>query len=640
MKKSTIQKTFTGIYFLLFTISLFSQSTDFQYKEKGKNHYEATIYFSNAEGTDDVAPKDFSEHETIFFTVTTNSGSEKEYFKDSDIQDWFSDIRLVQSGKEIPTAKTPKPIKNTDDKIVRVVLSFPKKNLKLFEPLAFANAIDTSDAINIADKYFPKFNRYLPIYEESMELSDQLQYIDTYKKVITIVEDAKTNEEIKHYSFYDHAANTLATNAIEQHIDSLSKLMIAENLHFQHEVSEQALNNIDSVYAMMETAKRIFSPYFAMEEPKSKICLEKCNSMLENATAIKDASHKTYKGKILSFLETGNYSNYKFRLFMEIIAKMTTRLDTLKILDGIDELNIAMLDDMPEIKKELMMTNWTDDFQRVVKMLNHDIRTNKKIFNGKIIENLQRLKPDEHQPYLLIFLAFNELSTNKSLFLSYLTDALTYCTDQELILNMEMWILSNNLTLENLAKSTVHQINKGILMVKSHSWIEAETTFSTITRQANTIAPPWFYLGKIQFMQDEVFSAGAKFNRALDIYPQYIAPRLFNFTMLSDQENYQELLAEIDKALKISDLWLYHFRKAKSLFDLKRYNQAIAEITDHCIKLNAYNLEEFFLLGDSYSAIKKYDFAKEAFERTQEIDIYKSEELYNNKMIELQELNN
>jgi len=625
---------------LLFISPVFSQQTDFSYKEKGKNQYSATLYFSDEQGGEDVAPENFATYEDVYFTVKTNSGSEKDYFKDGDIEDCFAEIKLLQNGKKIPLKKKPVVFTNSDEKISLVLLTFPKNEVKLYDPIVFVNDIDTSDAIAIRDKYFPSYNEYLPIYEEGMKLRDLHKYVDAYKKLIKVVKDAKTNEEIEHLGFYPNILNSMVSNAIIQKADTLDKLMEAVSLNFEKYVNKTGLRTMDSICDKMEEGKLAFTPYFEMGESKSKTCKETYLSKLDKVMKKRTESRELYKAKILGFLETGTYSEYKFSLYMNILVNMTTRLDTLGILSGLRELDMSTLDKMQPEKEELKMTNWYDDFQVLVEMLNMDIKAKGKFFNDKIIENLQRQKSLEPEPYLQIFLAFNELSGNPSTFVNYLKNALIYCTDEDLMLNMEMWVLSFNLSGANISSYTVEQMNKGIMFVDQQSWTEAEKIFSTITKQANTIAPPWFFLGKIQYKKDEIFTAEAKFNRALEIYPQYIAPRLFKFNMLYSQGRFEELIKGIDEAILINDIWLYHYWKAKSLYGLEKPKQVIAEIKEQCINLNPFSVEAYFLLGDAYVLLHEIDNAREAYQKTQEIDIYTAEDMYNVKMKALQEMGN
>jgi tetratricopeptide (TPR) repeat protein len=177
-------------------------------------------------------------------------------------------------------------------------------------------------------------------------------------------------------------------------------------------------------------------------------------------------------------------------------------------------------------------------------------------------------------------------------------------------------------------------------MVLNENWTEAEANFSAITRQANTIAPPWFYLGKAQYKQDETFAAESKFDRALSIYPQYIAPRTFKFKIYLQQEKYNEMLTLANDALETNDIWIFHYYKALALKKLNKLQPAIDELQQACITTNPYNIPQFFLLGDCYKELKKYELAKDAYQKTQSIDIYASEESYNKKMQALEEAMN
>jgi tetratricopeptide (TPR) repeat protein len=189
-------------------------------------------------------------------------------------------------------------------------------------------------------------------------------------------------------------------------------------------------------------------------------------------------------------------------------------------------------------------------------------------------------------------------------------------------------------------KNTVKNINYGIGLIEQQRRDEASNIFNTITRQANTIAPPWFYLGRILYEQEQSFTAETKFDLALEINPYYIAPRLFKFRILYDQENYDKLLSEVNEALLANKIWLYHFWRAKALFALGEYKAAIEEIEEQCLKINPFEPDEYYLLGDAYAAIKDFDSAEKAYTKTQEINPHDIDDRFNEKMKKLQELRN
>jgi hypothetical protein len=632
MNQKTTPKLLIFLMFISACNLLMAQSTDFYYKDRGKNLYSATLYFSDAAGNETVSPEDFRESETIYFSVKTNPLSEKKYFKDKDIEDYFVPLRLTQNGRTVKNKSYPKPIPNADGDIGTIVLSYAQEDLKLYLPFVFVNALDTTEALTIKDVYYNSFEKYEPLYDEALNTSAERDYISTFNKIATILKDAETNEEILHYSFFSHASEVLPETAIEQYADSINTLFVAANKDFLVDLSEQGLARIDSVYGLMTEGFRIFKPYFEMNFSQSKALGEMYKEMLENADEMRLKNYTRFKNHIISFLEKESYDNYQFRFYVDLLAHMITGLDTLQVLERMDTIDISKLNKFKQKQQELYANTWHNDFRLLVQMLNKEIIETGRAFNDSIMMNLQQQKNRQHQPYFEIFLAFNHLSFNLNLFQSYLKTAIGYCSDMDMINNMEMWILSGNITNENLTPSVVKQINKGITRVNQRSWDEAFALFTNLTRQAANSAASWYYLGRAQFEKGEAFSSENKFERALEIYPAYIAPRIFTFRILDESSRTNDLLVQVEEAIRQNDVWLFRYWKAKTLYELGNYNEAINEVENHCENLNPYNLDQYFLLGDAYKAVKKYADAEKAYRKTYEIDIYAADKTYNERM--------
>ncbi len=60
--------------------------------------------------------------------------------------------------------------------------------------------------------------------------------------------------------------------------------------------------------------------------------------------------------------------------------------------------------------------------------------------------NLKPQVTEQRQPYHEIFNAFNYMDINLPLFKIFLSEAVGKCTDTDLLEDIEMWILSYNLT--------------------------------------------------------------------------------------------------------------------------------------------------------------------------------------------------
>jgi tetratricopeptide (TPR) repeat protein len=252
--------------------------------------------------------------------------------------------------------------------------------------------------------------------------------------------------------------------------------------------------------------------------------------------------------------------------------------------------------------------------------------------------NLQRQVVSQRQPYFEIFYAFNYMDKNLPQFKTFLSEALRKCSDPELIEHLEMWILSYNLTFNGMDPKIVARINEGIRLINRMEWQDAENVFNILTRQANNVAPPWFYEGVIKFENGGQYSAESMFERALEINPGYIAPRLFNFEILYEQNSIDKLLTEVEEAIEAYDIWLFHFWKARALFAKAKYKDAIAVIENNCNAMNPWTVDAYFLLGDSYRELNHLDKAEEAYRKTVDVDPYMDTSMFDVKMTMLLEM--
>lgn len=72
--------------------------------------------------------------------------------------------------------------------------------------------------------------------------------------------------------------------------------------------------------------------------------------------------------------------------------------------------------------------------------------------------------------------------------------------------------------------------------------------------------------------------------------------------------------------LKSQSIYLVHLWKATAHFQLKQYKEALEEINNNCLTLNPNQEDNYFLQGDVYAAMKKYDLAKDSYLKTQVIN--------------------
>lgn len=627
--------SFTALI-LLFTVStseIFSQSVDITYKSKWRNDYRAKIYFSDINANEEVSPEAFLAYENIYFTIKATVQSERDEFKTNDFENCLDQIVLLQDGNTIHRNSNLKPFTSPDGKMDRVLMSFPRREIKLYRPIAFKNELDTTDVITLKDDYFMYFFKYQKIYEEGYNLSHDNNYIAAFNTLLPVVEDATSNEEIEHYSFYPHLSETIMETIIREHADSLRRTyeQLAEAFH--QSLQRNDLLRCDSLKRKAERDFEVFEPYFAMDFPKSKTYQEEYKNMLSVLRQLENQNAEIFKAnKMQFFLNTDPLNSYQFMFYLDVIARMVTHIESFRYLEGLETLDLAVLEQMPEKKNTLVRTGWMDDFEIMVGLINSEIRYHNRVFSDSIVNSFYELSDKLHQPYYEIFKAFNVLSRDKEMFSRHLQQALQRCTDLDLIKNIEMWILCCKMTSLGVNEQIIANMNQGIKLIGQKSWIEAGSLFEVITMQASNIAPPWYYAGLINYENGDYYAALAKFNTALEKYPGFVLPRIYLFNSLYDNSDYEELQQKINQSIEVADTWLFRYWKAKTHWAKKEHDEVIREITQQCHALNDHNIETWLLLGDAYFEEGNIEKAKESYGRVHQLDPHGQR--YNQKMQE------
>ncbi len=619
-------------YFLASGLTAFGQSTSLVYKKKGKTTHRVVLSLTNDSGQKNLNPADFKKSKNLYFIITPDPTAKRQYFKENDIMDYFTQISLGQDDNQVKQNSHPKQLTDEKGKVAGVVLSFPMENIKLYKAFYFVNKIGKSNPITLRESFFPSFDKYKKIFGEARELLGNKEYINAFDVLYQIEKEAQNNPEIKAYSFYSKATVDLPKQAVKNYTDSLYKVFLLKQNVFLKKKSKPSLDSCNAVLQAFNQGFTVFKPYLQIKKdgiPQLKARVLKIRNIMDSKY---NADKRTLKQSSMALLETGNYSNYKFYLFVDVLSRMLTHIDSLKIIDGITPLDLNILNKFPEKTEELVNTGWFNDFKNLIGFLNDNIRQQKIIFNPAILSHLKQMSSTERLPYFEIFNAFNSLYSNPQIFYSNINQAIVKCTDSTLLRNMDTWLVSYKITHEKIDKKYVTEINRGIRQINNGRWAEAENTFNIIKRQVNTIPAPWFYSAEIKFHQNEVFSAEAQFSKALELYPHYLSPRLFIFKSLLSEKRYPDLLANADTAIFSFNIWYFHYNKAIALFHLKRYKDCINELLTRCISMNPWDLKQYYLLGDAYLRLKDFEKAKEAYMKTREIDPYSDSKYFNGKM--------
>lgn len=625
--------------FLFASFDGYGQSTQLVYKTKGKSSARVNIVLSNDMGREGLSPQEFQKSENLYFTITPVSpakknyfSSRKDYFKDSDLSDYFSKISIYQDGAKIEQNKAPSSFSDEKGHLNRVIISFSKDKVKLYEPFSFVNNIGESPKIKIKETFLPAYALYQKMYTQAQSLFHSKLFVTAFETLSKIRTDAENNPEIHTFSFYKDATQNLSADAIRKYVDSISAVFSQKQKLFAESKTKPSLDACDSVLNVFNNRASLFQSYLQSSLPgidKLKAYFEKIDKDMNDGY---QSSRLAFKKANMALLENSNYSEYKFYLFVDVLSRMLCQTDSFQTIQGLKPISLKTLDYLPNKKEELINTGWMKEFKTLVGFLNDNIKEKKIIFDNPIMSNLKQQDNQEHQPYYEIFTAFNDLNDNPGKFYSSLNDALVKCSDSTLLNDIDMWLVSFKMTQEGIEPENVDGINKGLASIKDGQWNDARNTFNILKRQANQNPVPWFYSAVILYHQHEMFSAQAQFTRALELYPHYLAPRQFIFKILSSQKQYNDLLQQADTAISSFDIWYFHYEKAEALLDLNKTEMAINEIQTKCIPLNNWDTKQYYLLGDAYLKMNDFKDARSAYMKTREINPFSDSKEFNDKM--------
>jgi tetratricopeptide (TPR) repeat protein len=623
---------------MLFTAQgIFAQHTRLNYRIKGKTTYFVFATLCNAEGDTSVNAEAFIQSPSLSFLVFMDPKAKKNAIRESDISNYLASISIVQGATSIPQSGAPVKKMRNEKEIGAVVITFSKEKLLLYNPFVLSSAIDKSTPIRLPDQLLPSFKKYKEVFDSGKQLFENKSFIKAYNVLFPIWKDAQSNEEIKVYGFYSDALKLLKQSA-HKRADIFEVLYKQLDAAATAKIDRKWLNRCDSSLRALDVDRATFEPLFKSTIPDAGGLAIYFNNVKKQLNDLYTAKMEKYNQQYIDFLATGSYNNYQFALYIDVLSRMLTYTDTLVELSQPVSLSIEQLHHFPKKEQELASTGWLNDFKELVAVLNQNLKKKQVLVDENILNNLRNQDSLQKQPYLQIVQAFASLPSNISAFSVNLNEAMKTCTDVEWLNNLELWNISLQFSQLNLDSRYMHEINQGLQLIKNGKWAEADNTFNIIKRQANQLAMPWYYSGLIQYKQNEWFSAEAQFETALELNPKYISPRNFIFKILEDQKLYADLLKKVDQSIAIYDIWYFHYVKVQALYGLQRYQEAITELNTQCIARNRWDVNQYYLLGDIYVAMKDYQKAKEAYATTRKIDRFSDSRIYDDKMKNLVQL--
>lgn len=655
---------------------LYPQSVEIKYRDTRRSSFYADIFLSDENGNQNITPAAFLENHRIHFTISVNPRSQRDFFRSDDLQNELAQIQLMQEGRVVRRSAPPRDAYFVQGGgFQRVIYYFDKSDVKVYKPFVFVNELDTTDAITLPEAFFEYFKHYHEIYEKAMVLQAEQEYLEAFKKLLSIVTDAVDNPEISYYSFYQDASEERIQSLIRGYIREQRELYDKTSEAFFNSMTQELLLKVDSLKKALENDREVFYDYFELEYPGSVVVGAEYDEMLNYIVETTVESFRLFKDEQLGFFKMSgsDYNDNKFTTYIDAIVRMLTHIKEYKTLETtLDTLNLEVLarkpvrkdyrqtksdldalhqntmvensetEDVPEtIKARLERLGWYDDLALKVSLINQDIINHGYVFDETTMSRLGGMTYYQHQPYFQILEAFNSKTNSIFEFSNSLRDALPGCSDAELLMNIDKWLICHNLTINIVSQERVDDINKGLEQINDGTiWHIANRTFTTITAQQSNLAIPHFYLAVSHFKMGHNFVARARIREALELSPRYLAPRLYFFDWLSENGLYEELLDETKDAINEADIFAFHYWRARALLKSGEARLAINQIKGNCHKLNQYDVYSWFLLGDAYKAIKNYRKAREMYLHTQEMNPLDYSVPFNEKMKNLPNIAN
>ena len=594
---------------------LLAQETNLLYIEKKTFSKEKiiSIHLCDIEGLEALAVEEFNKTDTIYFCYQPMGTWD---FKDKELNNDLAVIHITHSGKTIqPLNIIPKY--NADKKLYEVIAAFPRNEFVLAMPFSFSNELGNSQPLSLPEKLWPDYEKYSQYYTEGAELADQQKYMESFSVLKCFLDN---KPEVEGLSFY-RLVMQLLKNDVKVTINSKQSGFNILKLDFMRSLSKENLDKLSGICEKSAMAQDSFLIYFEnVQTNESNMLKDKLSQLVTESSALLQQYTDEFKLQKLSIFKNGHYSDYRFAFYIDLLCRMLCYTDSIHTIDSLHMINTSSLDFFQEQKDRLAFLEWLGDFLAGVNLINIIIERDHYVLGDSAMLNLENQVMIEKQPYHEIIGAFNALGI-KSIdgFAQNISDAFIKCTDETLLGLLELQYLSYLATENNVSGIVIEAINKGLMLEKEGNTSDAEQQYTKASMLASNYAPPQFYLGRIYHQKDEKYTAEIYFDRALTISPTYISPMKYIIDFLIEDENYDQALENTNKALESNPIWYFYYLKAKALYNLQRYTEAV-DALNQAINLNGFNFDQYILLGDIYMGQGNLDRARDAYGNAGKID--------------------
>lgn len=566
-----------------------------------------TIDQCNASGSKLVDNEDFNTDEYIYFSFSSKDGWK---IKRKDYEKKFPKIILVQNNKKfnVSNIESLNEGKNTNE----IIMQYNKQEINIYEPFYFQYENNKSDEFQISELLWSNYNLYAPVFFEAEDFFNNKQYIKAHLSIEQIVNI--NDENINKFSFYNDAL-IIYNNSVNLYL---------KKINGEYKIIDIQLNRID--FDVLDSLRAFYKKfyqnflkinyYFDNNNPYSEFKNLKEDFNETISTIINSLSDYNENCSIheLSFFNNYDYSNYKFALFLEILTKQIIFKEDISPVTSIDSINVSLLDQFTIEKNELKDLNWLEEFEHKVFFINQNLNQKSMLFDNRTFKNLKRHQEDEREPYYDILWGFNHLALGNLDSLNYyIKQSYKKCTNKDWLDQLQFWESSVIAAKKWIPDKTINILNEGLANLRDREFDSAYTNLNIANSSITNFAPACFYFGQIVNQMDNLIRANIYFDRALEINPDYIKPRLFKIDRYYYNLKFENALYEVNQALEYADYWIYNYYKALILYKQNNYQSSQELINNKCIQINKSNFDQYILLGDIYKALNDNTKAKEYY---------------------------
>ena len=318
------------VFLLVFvTSNLLAQTTILKYK-KGivvlPDKY-LKIFLATADGSASVDPESIANSSYSYFCYKPSGNWE---IKDKDVKGDLKKIKIKQNGNYVLNSGL-KPIMEYG-KIIMVVASFPKIEISFSKSLVFCNELDSSQPISIKENLWPNYQEYSQYYTEGSRLLEEKEYLKAFENLKHFLTD---DEKITGFLFYA-PSRKLIKKAIKDFLHNTGRFY--DNLklklkEFKKSVGESKIAKLDSLYNSIAKfdslynslikSQQIFSFYFDnVSDDESMGWKQELDELVFNIGQTLSESEESFKAQKLSLFEVGAYSQDRFKLFVDLLARI------------------------------------------------------------------------------------------------------------------------------------------------------------------------------------------------------------------------------------------------------------------------------------------------------------------------------